>query len=88
MPTRSDLAELPPEVRRDMTFVPVRTLEDVLAVALPDVAEAALGDEVLSDEDEKAGADVTGATGATPRAPRSIDARFAGRSSRCGSISS
>ena len=30
-----DLAELPPEVRRDMTFVPVRTLEEVLKVALP-----------------------------------------------------
>ena len=30
-----DLAELPPEVRREMTFVPARTLEDVLKVALP-----------------------------------------------------
>jgi ATP-dependent Lon protease len=30
-----DLAELPEEVRREMTFVPVRTLEEVLAVALP-----------------------------------------------------
>ncbi len=30
-----DLDELPPEVRRDMTFVPVSTLEDVLKVALP-----------------------------------------------------
>jgi ATP-dependent Lon protease len=29
----SDLAELPEEVRRDMTFVPVETLEDVLKVA-------------------------------------------------------
>jgi ATP-dependent Lon protease len=33
-----DLAELPPDVRRDMTFVPARTLEDVLKVALPGVA--------------------------------------------------
>jgi ATP-dependent Lon protease len=33
-----DLAELPPEVRKDMKFVPVETLEDVLKVALPDVA--------------------------------------------------
>jgi ATP-dependent Lon protease len=30
-----DLAELPEEVRREMTFVPARTLEDVLNVALP-----------------------------------------------------
>jgi ATP-dependent Lon protease len=30
-----DLAELPPEVRSEMTFVPVRTLEEVLNVALP-----------------------------------------------------
>ena len=29
----SDLAELPEDVRRDMTFVPVETLEDVLKVA-------------------------------------------------------
>jgi ATP-dependent Lon protease len=32
---QQDLAELPEEVRRDMTFVPVRTLEEVLKVALP-----------------------------------------------------
>jgi endopeptidase La len=30
-----DLEELPAEVRRDMQFVPVRTLEEVLRVALP-----------------------------------------------------
>jgi ATP-dependent Lon protease len=29
----SDLAELPEDVRRDMTFVPVETLEQVLKVA-------------------------------------------------------
>ena len=33
-----DLAELPPDVRREMTFVPARTLEAVLKVALPGVA--------------------------------------------------
>jgi ATP-dependent Lon protease len=33
-----DLAELPEEVRNEMTFVPARTLEDVLKQALPDVA--------------------------------------------------
>jgi ATP-dependent Lon protease len=32
-----DLAELPQEVRKEMTFVPVETLQDVLKVALPDV---------------------------------------------------
>ena len=29
------LAELPPEVKKDMRFVPVNTLEEVLTVALP-----------------------------------------------------
>jgi ATP-dependent Lon protease len=32
---QADLAELPPEVKTDMTFVPVTTLEEVLRVALP-----------------------------------------------------
>jgi len=31
-----DLAELPDEIRRDMTFVPVETLEQVIAVAMGD----------------------------------------------------
>jgi ATP-dependent Lon protease len=35
-----DLSELPEEVRREMTFIPARTLEDVLKVALPGVAVA------------------------------------------------
>jgi ATP-dependent Lon protease len=37
LPARNepDLAELPPEVRKDMHFVPVDTLEEVLEVALP-----------------------------------------------------
>jgi ATP-dependent Lon protease len=30
-----DVEELPDEVKRDMTFVPAETLEDVLRVALP-----------------------------------------------------
>ena len=30
---KADLAELPPEVRRDMTFVPVETLDELLKVA-------------------------------------------------------
>ncbi|MDP1570299.1 MAG: endopeptidase La [Vicinamibacterales bacterium] len=30
-----DLEEIPEELRRDLTFVPVRTLEEVIAVALP-----------------------------------------------------
>jgi len=33
-----DLVELPEELRKDMTFVPAATLDDVLKVALPDVA--------------------------------------------------
>jgi ATP-dependent Lon protease len=32
---QADLAELPPEVRNGMQFVPASTLEDVLKVALP-----------------------------------------------------
>jgi ATP-dependent Lon protease len=32
---QSDIAELPPEVRNGMQFVPASTLEDVLKVALP-----------------------------------------------------
>src|SRR5262245_4061353 len=32
-----DIGELPEEVRRDLTFVPATTLEDVLKIALPDV---------------------------------------------------
>ena len=35
-----DLAELPADVRNEMTFVPARTLEDVLKVALPGVPVA------------------------------------------------
>jgi ATP-dependent Lon protease len=35
-----DLAELPPEVRAEMKFVPARTFEDVLKVALPVVRVA------------------------------------------------
>jgi ATP-dependent Lon protease len=36
-----DLVELPEEVRKEMTFVPVETLQDVLKVAIPDVAAPA-----------------------------------------------
>ena len=34
-----DLDELPPDVRKEMTFVPVRTLDEALAVSLPAAAE-------------------------------------------------
>jgi ATP-dependent Lon protease len=34
-----DLDELPADVRQEMTFVPARTLEDVLKVALPGVPQ-------------------------------------------------
>jgi len=33
-----DLSDMPEEVRKEVTFVPVETLQDVLRVALPDVA--------------------------------------------------
>jgi ATP-dependent Lon protease len=33
-----DLAELPDEVKKEMTFVPVETFQDVLKVAIPEVA--------------------------------------------------
>ena len=52
-----DLAELPEEVRKDMTFVPAETLQDVLRVALPDVVT-----EVTARESP------TGAAPATPAA--------------------
>ncbi|OFW52115.1 MAG: endopeptidase La [Acidobacteria bacterium RIFCSPLOWO2_12_FULL_68_19] len=34
-----DLEELPEEIRRDMTFVPVETLEQVIKVAIPDMGK-------------------------------------------------
>jgi ATP-dependent Lon protease len=34
---QSDLEELPPELKKDTTFVPVKTLEEVLKVAIPAV---------------------------------------------------
>jgi ATP-dependent Lon protease len=36
-----DLAELPDEVRQDLTFVGAQTLEDVLRVAIPESVTAA-----------------------------------------------
>ena len=42
LPARNepDLAELPPELKRGMRFIPVHTLADVLRVALPAAAGA------------------------------------------------
>jgi ATP-dependent Lon protease len=42
LPARNepDLAELPAELKRSMTFIPVHTLEEVLKVALPSSAPA------------------------------------------------
>jgi ATP-dependent Lon protease len=42
LPSRNqaDLAELPPEVKEEMTFVPATTLDDVLKVALPEPVPA------------------------------------------------
>jgi ATP-dependent Lon protease len=36
-----DLAELPPELKESLRFVPVSTLEEVLAIALPHTEEGA-----------------------------------------------
>ncbi len=44
-----DLVELPDEVRQDMTFVPATTLDDVLKVALPEVAGGAATGAVSTD---------------------------------------
>jgi ATP-dependent Lon protease len=44
-----DLAELPEEIRRDMTFVPVQTLEEVLSVALSRPAATAAGRDERTD---------------------------------------
>jgi ATP-dependent Lon protease len=58
-----DLVELPEEVRRDMTFVPAETLEDVLRVALPETA--ATNAPALSSATPE-----TGTAAAAPRAAR------------------
>ena len=63
-----DLSELPAEVRKDMTFVPARTLEDVLRVALPETAVA--GAPALSGPVAD-----TGTAAAAPRAARTRDNR-------------
>jgi ATP-dependent Lon protease len=49
-----DLVELPPEVRKDMRFVPVETLQDVLKVALPDVADPATSPELVAGTQPRA----------------------------------
>ncbi len=55
-----DLSELPEEVRKDVTFVPAQTLEDVLKVALPGTTR---GTGTSSPADADAGA----AAAAAPR---------------------
>jgi endopeptidase La len=44
-----DLAELPEEIRREMTFVPAHTLEEVLSVALAHHATTATGRDERTD---------------------------------------
>ena len=52
-----DIAELPEEVRKDMTFVPAETLQDVLTVALPEVASStAVGQGGASSSESAAAA--------------------------------
>jgi ATP-dependent Lon protease len=50
-----DLSELPEEVRKDVTFVPAQTLEDVLKVALPGTTPVA-GTSAPTDADAGAAA--------------------------------
>jgi ATP-dependent Lon protease len=45
----ADLSELPEEIRRDMTFVPAQTLEEVLSVALGRPAAATAGHDERTD---------------------------------------
>jgi ATP-dependent Lon protease len=49
-----DLSELPEDVRRELRFVPVRTLEEALKVALPDPLAAAPGEVAGSTRSESA----------------------------------
>jgi ATP-dependent Lon protease len=44
-----DLKELPEEIRKDMRFAPVESLEQVLAIALPKTA-AAVADAPVAPE--------------------------------------
>jgi ATP-dependent Lon protease len=55
-----DLSELPEEVRKDVTFVPAETLEDVLKVALPGAAQPTTATTATN-------ADATAAAAASPR---------------------
>jgi ATP-dependent Lon protease len=55
-----DLDELPAEIRKEMTFFPVRTLEDALAVSIPEVA-------AVADAPVEGG--ISGATSATAASP-------------------
>jgi ATP-dependent Lon protease len=60
-----DLDELPPEIRRDMTFVPVETLEQVIAVAIPETVSTPEGgavEQVQSGKKGQAGTPVTAVT--------------------------
>ena len=46
-----DVEDLPAEVKEGMTFVPVKTLEEVLAVALPEVIDKAVADATAPPPD-------------------------------------
>ena len=62
-----DLSDLPEEVRQEMTFVPARTLEEVMAVALPGVVSP----DETTQEMATAGDLEGGAHAAAPPQPRS-----------------
>jgi ATP-dependent Lon protease len=51
-----DLAELPEDARRDMTFVPASTLEDVLQVVLPGLPSAGTGQVGVADSSTESAA--------------------------------
>jgi ATP-dependent Lon protease len=70
-----DIPELPEEVRADMTFVPVRTIDEVLALALPPSeapplpADTQTPDAGSANAVDPAGTDVDEPTPVAVRAP-------------------
>jgi endopeptidase La len=48
-----DLEELPEEIRREMTFVPVETLDQVVKVALPDDGDNVTPDQTLTTQADR-----------------------------------
>jgi ATP-dependent Lon protease len=55
-----DLVELPEQVRNDVTFVPARTFDDVLRVALPESVSASAADVGRASDSSAAAAAARG----------------------------